>query len=69
MADFNNPLQSYASYGDNTISPGMLLYHEAKHYECYAATEAAGPFNPLNTIGVLISPPDIYLVLAAEFNK
>lgn len=47
----------------------MLLYHEAKHYECWAATEAAGPFSPLNTIGVFISPPDMYLVLAAEFNK
>ena len=45
----------------------MLLNQDAKHYECYAATEAAGPFNPLNTIGVYISPPDIYWVFAAEF--
>lgn len=44
-----------------TISPGTEEYQAAKHCECWAATLAAGPFKPLNTIGEPSSPPDIYL--------
>lgn len=57
MAAFSNPLQSYASYGDKVISPGIFPYIAAKHWECCAATAAAGPFNPRKTIGQWSYPP------------
>jgi len=67
MADFSKPLASSTSYGAMTTSPGTEEYQEAKHYECWAATAADEPFNPLNTIEPPNSPPDIYLILAAVF--
>jgi hypothetical protein len=60
------PRASSASYGTTTLRPGTLLYHAAKHCECCAATPAAAPFGPRNTIGVVIWPADMYSVLAAE---
>lgn len=41
------------------MRPGTLARLYAKHYECYAATEAAGPLRPQKTIGTLKSPPDM----------
>jgi hypothetical protein len=39
----------------------MDPYHAAKHCECCAATDAAGPFNPLKTIAPYKIPELIYL--------
>ena len=46
------------------IRPGMLAYQAAKHCECWAATAAAGPFNPLYTIPPWRIPELMYEVLA-----
>ena len=51
MAAFKSPLQSSDEYGEMTLSPGQWLYHAAKHWECWAATPAAAPLGPRNTIG------------------
>lgn len=56
MAAFKRPLLSSASYGEIVIRPGILAYIAAKHCECWAATAAAGPFNPLYTIPPLSYP-------------
>jgi len=51
MADLSRPFASSDEYGDTTLRPGQLLYHAAKHCECWAATPEDGPFGPRNTIG------------------
>lgn len=65
-AALSNPLQSSELQGDKTTSPGHWEYQAEKHWECWAATPAAGPLIPLNVIGHESCPPDIYLALAAE---
>ena len=52
--------------GRPTFRPGTWLYQAAKHCECWAATPAAAPLGPRNTIGQLMVPADMYSVLAAE---
>ena len=52
--------------GGVTFRPGTWLYQAAKHCECWAATPAAAPLGPRNTIGQLMVPADMYSVLAAE---
>ncbi len=42
-----------------TFRPGTELYHAAKHCECCAATPAAAPLGPRNTMGQLICPADM----------
>jgi len=51
MADFSRPFASSDDHGDKTLRPGQLLYHAAKHCECWAATPVDAPFGPRNTIG------------------
>ena len=51
ISDLSRPLQSSAEYGDTTFRPGTCPYQAAKHCECCAATPAAAPLGPLNTIG------------------
>ena len=63
----SNPRASSASYGATTFSPGMDMYHAAKHCECCAPTPAAAPLGPRNTIGQEMVPADMYSVLAAVF--
>lgn len=48
------------------MRPGQELYQAAKHWECCAATPAAAPFGPRKTMEQLMSPADMYSVLAAE---
>ena len=55
----SNPRASSASYGATTFSPGMDMYHAAKHCECCAPTPAAAPFGPRNTMGQEMVPADM----------
>mmetsp|Transcript_9279 Transcript_9279/g.36263 ORF Transcript_9279/g.36263 Transcript_9279/m.36263 type:complete len:211 (-) Transcript_9279:414-1046(-) len=66
MAALSRPLASSEFHGDTTLRPGQWLYQEAKHCECWAATPAATPLGPRNTMGTLMSPADMYSCLAAE---
>merc|ERR1719271_1011345 len=67
MAAFNKPLASSALYGATTFNPGHWENHDAKHCECCAATPAAAPLGPLNTIGTFMLPLLMYACFAALF--
>ena len=43
-----------ASYGAMTIRPGTCEYQDEKSWLCWAATRAAAPFGPRNTMLDLI---------------
>lgn len=42
-----------------TLSPGTDAYHAAKHWLCCAATPAAAPLAPRNTMGQVTAPADM----------
>ena len=59
MAAFSRPLASAALEGATTFRPGTCAYQDEKHWLCWAATRAAAPLGPRNTIGQPSWPPDI----------
>ena len=59
IADFIKPLQSSTFHGLITFRPGTCEYQDPKHYVCWAPTDAQTPLIPLNTIGHVMSPPDM----------
>src|SRR5690606_23005710 len=66
IAALSRPLASAAEYGAITLSPGTWAYQVLNSWLCWAATRAAAPFGPRNTIGQPSWPPAMYRVLAAE---
>ena len=59
IAALMSPFASSEFHGETTLSPGTDAYHAAKHCECCAATPAAAPFGPRNTIGTFMFPFDM----------
>ena len=45
--------------GRDTFRPGQWAYQAAYSWLCWAATRAAAPLGPRNTIGQPIWPPDM----------
>ncbi len=68
MAALSIPFASAGVAGQITLRPGVFAAKFSGVCECVAPTLVPPFAGPLKTIGTLISPPDIYLTLAALLN-